>query len=156
MKRLILAATFAFAALSPLVIISPEAEARRGCCSRHGGVSGCQCADGTPLSAKCAPYYPHCNGGGADTEAAKSRLGSSSRKRQQAKPVNYNCTTMAATKQVGVWLFQSPTTKSKILGRYPQGQKLVKSGNVSGDFFEVTAAGAGVKGWAHKSVCGCL
>lgn len=36
-------------------------EARRGCCSHHGGVCGCRCCDGTPLSAKCAPYYPHCN-----------------------------------------------------------------------------------------------
>ncbi len=36
------------------------AEARRGCCSWHGGVCGCRCCDGTPLSAKCAPYYPHC------------------------------------------------------------------------------------------------
>ena len=36
------------------------AEAKRGCCSWHGGVCGCRCCDGTPLSAKCAPYYPHC------------------------------------------------------------------------------------------------
>lgn len=32
-----------------------------GCCSHHGGVCGCQCCDGTPLSAKCAPHYPQCN-----------------------------------------------------------------------------------------------
>ncbi|MEW6606064.1 MAG: hypothetical protein AB1414_01250 [bacterium] len=37
-------------------------EARQGCCSWHGGVCGCQCCNGTPLSAKCAPYYPWCNG----------------------------------------------------------------------------------------------
>jgi len=37
------------------------AEARRGCCSHHGGVCGCKCCDGTPLSATCAPYYPACN-----------------------------------------------------------------------------------------------
>jgi len=36
-------------------------EARQGCCSHHGGVCGCRCCDGTPLSAKCAPYYPACN-----------------------------------------------------------------------------------------------
>ncbi len=36
-------------------------EARSGCCSHHGGVVGCSCGDGTPLSAKCAPYYPSCN-----------------------------------------------------------------------------------------------
>jgi len=35
-------------------------EARSGCCSWHGGVCGCGCCDGTPLSATCAPYYPQC------------------------------------------------------------------------------------------------
>ncbi len=39
------------------------AEARSGCCSWHGGVCGCSCCDGTPLSATCAPYYPGCNSG---------------------------------------------------------------------------------------------
>jgi len=34
---------------------------RSGCCSHHGGVCGCECCDGTSLSAKCAPYYPSCN-----------------------------------------------------------------------------------------------
>lgn len=38
-----------------------DVEARQGCCSWHGGVCGCQCCDGTPLSATCAPYYPQCN-----------------------------------------------------------------------------------------------
>jgi hypothetical protein len=36
-------------------------EARQGCCSRHGGVCGCGCCDGSGLSATCAPYYPECN-----------------------------------------------------------------------------------------------
>jgi hypothetical protein len=40
--------------ISFLISIS---EARQGCCSHHGGVCGCGCCDGTPLSAKCAPYY---------------------------------------------------------------------------------------------------
>lgn len=40
---------------------TPFAEARSGCCSHHGGVCGCRCCDGTPLSAKCAPYYPNCS-----------------------------------------------------------------------------------------------
>lgn len=39
------------------------AQARSGCCSHHKGVCGCECCDGTPLSAKCAPYYPDCSGG---------------------------------------------------------------------------------------------
>src|SRR6266566_9737 len=37
------------------------AGARSGCCSHHGGVCGCGCCDGSPLSAICAPYYPECN-----------------------------------------------------------------------------------------------
>lgn len=41
----------------------PEASARSGCCSHHGGVCGCGCCDGSGLSAKCAPYYPECSGG---------------------------------------------------------------------------------------------
>jgi len=40
-----------------------EVEARSGCCSWHGGVCGCQCCDGTPLSSTCLPYYPECGGG---------------------------------------------------------------------------------------------
>jgi hypothetical protein len=38
-------------------------DAHSGCCSHHGGVSGCGCGDGTSLSATCAPYYPECSGG---------------------------------------------------------------------------------------------
>lgn len=37
--------------------------ARSGCCSHHGGVCGCGCCDGSPLSSTCAPYYPECGGG---------------------------------------------------------------------------------------------
>ncbi len=47
--------------LALLFVIPENIEARRGCCSWHGGVCGCRCCDGTPLSAKCAPYYPSCN-----------------------------------------------------------------------------------------------
>lgn len=43
--------------------------ARSGCCSHHGGVCGCGCCDGTGLSAKCAPYYPECNGSNDDYES---------------------------------------------------------------------------------------
>ena len=46
LKRLIVA----IAVLFPL---SHTAEARRGCCSHHGGVCSNQCCDGTQLSAKC-------------------------------------------------------------------------------------------------------
>lgn len=44
-----------------LTFLSVIIEARQGCCSWHGGVCGCACCDGTPLSATCAPYYPSCN-----------------------------------------------------------------------------------------------
>ena len=45
-------------------------DARKGCCSHHGGVCSYQCpnggigyccCDGTPLSTKCAPYYAQCS-----------------------------------------------------------------------------------------------
>ena len=55
MRRLIFILIFGF-----LLVQLPYADARRGCCSHHGGVCGCSCCDGTPLSAKCAPYYPDC------------------------------------------------------------------------------------------------
>lgn len=51
----------AFIAL--LLFCVSSAEARRGCCSHHGGVCGCACCDGMALSAKCAPYYPDCSDG---------------------------------------------------------------------------------------------
>jgi hypothetical protein len=45
-----------------VLLASPNVvEARQGCCSRHSGVCGCECCDGTPLSSTCAPYYPECN-----------------------------------------------------------------------------------------------
>ncbi len=51
-----------FSVLSFAVLYNPSfAEARKGCCSHHGGVCGCSCCDGSPLSATCAPYYPNCN-----------------------------------------------------------------------------------------------
>jgi len=50
--------------LTFLLLPLANIEARRGCCSWHGGVCGCQCCDGTPLSSTCLPYYPGCGGGG--------------------------------------------------------------------------------------------
>lgn len=46
-----------------LLIPAFNIEARSGCCSWHGGVCGCSCCDGTPLSSTCLPYYPECSGG---------------------------------------------------------------------------------------------
>lgn len=51
-----------------LIFLPSKIEARSGCCSRHGGVCGCGCCDGTGLSSTCAPYYPECNGGGIRTQ----------------------------------------------------------------------------------------
>ena len=57
--------TLLFFSLFPI----DDVEARRGCCSWHGGVCSVRCCDGsigyrccdrTPLSSKCAPYYPQC------------------------------------------------------------------------------------------------
>jgi hypothetical protein len=59
LKILLLATVWA------LLLNITTAEARQGCCSHHGGVCGCGCCDGSPLSATCAPYYPNCNGGGS-------------------------------------------------------------------------------------------
>ena len=53
----------AILALAIVLFCSVSIEARQGWCSWHGGVCGCSCCDGTPLSATCRPYYPECNGG---------------------------------------------------------------------------------------------
>jgi hypothetical protein len=58
-KQLIVACVIALSVFSFTI---NKAEAKSGCCSRHGGVCGCTCCDGSPLSAKCAPYYPSCYG----------------------------------------------------------------------------------------------
>ncbi|MBT9548597.1 MAG: thermonuclease family protein [Candidatus Sericytochromatia bacterium] len=61
MKAFRLAAILTAVLAVSVPCISPkEVEARRGCCSHHGGVCGCKCCDGTLLSDKCAPYYPSC------------------------------------------------------------------------------------------------
>lgn len=42
-----------------------DADAVPGCCSRHKGVCGCACCDGTALSATCRARMPEC---GSDAE----------------------------------------------------------------------------------------
>jgi len=60
MKKLLI--SLSILALFLFVMLpADDVEARQGCCSWHGGVCGCRCCDGTPLSAKCAPYYPQCS-----------------------------------------------------------------------------------------------
>ena len=61
LKKLLVFPLITISLLWTQVFLSPEpVDARQGCCSHHGGVRGCSCADGTPLSDKCRPYYPHC------------------------------------------------------------------------------------------------
>ena len=55
MRRILILAVFL------ALIFTGVSEARQGCCSHHGGVCGCRCCDGSPLSAKCSPYYPSCS-----------------------------------------------------------------------------------------------
>jgi len=42
------------------VLAVPNVLARSGCCSGHGGVCGCECCDGSRLSATCSQYYEGC------------------------------------------------------------------------------------------------
>ena len=60
MKKSIITFITIFFCIFFLGSIVDAALARGGCCSHHGGVCGCRCCDGTPLSSKCAPYYPSC------------------------------------------------------------------------------------------------
>jgi len=55
MRRLLLLSIFS--TLLPLAL-SSTAEGRSGCCSSHGGVCGCRCCDGTPLSRVCECERP--------------------------------------------------------------------------------------------------
>lgn len=64
MKKIIFASVliiFLITLLSISFLLPIRSDARQGCCSHHSGVCGCQCCDGTSLSATCAPYYPQCN-----------------------------------------------------------------------------------------------
>jgi len=63
MKKLLCALALVFVLAYPTAIL-----ARQGCCSHHDGVCGCECCDGTSLSATCAPYYPSCNSGSSETD----------------------------------------------------------------------------------------
>lgn len=124
-----------------------QAEARRGCCSWHKGVCGCSCCDGTPLSAKCAPYYPHCN----STPVYKPT----------PKPKNYKCKTMMAMTKKGVWIFAKPSVKSKVLVKLKNGHKLIATGKYKAPFYQVVPVidkklvKSKITGWAHKNYAWC-
>lgn len=133
-----------------------DAEARRGCCSHHGGVCGCSCCDGKPLSNKCAPYYPECNGGSSYYETSNTYSSGYSSKKYSAPVKSYDCSTMAITSKSG-WLLSKPSLNNKkILKTLSRNTKIVKTGGFENDFFQVIVANSTSKGWVHKSVCGCL
>ena len=134
-----------------------DAEARRGCCSHHGGVCGCACCDGKPLSDKCAPYYPECNGGYSYSEKTYSNSSSGYSSNSYSTPVkSYDCSTMVITSKAG-WLLSNPSlSNKKILKTLSKNTKIVKTGGFENDFFQVIVANSKNKGWVHKSVCGCL
>lgn len=61
-------------ALLLIFAFASSAQARSGCCSRHDGVCGCSCCDGTSLSSTCAPYYPKCNGSAPPVTPAPTKV----------------------------------------------------------------------------------
>jgi endonuclease YncB( thermonuclease family) len=95
---IILLASLALAA--PLITPHNDAQARSGCCSRHGGVRGCACADGTPLSAKCAPYYPQCAAGSGPAAAAANDSGSAPATKPSQAPAKPRAKSNKSTQEV--------------------------------------------------------
>lgn len=59
------------------VAFTAVADAQSGCCSHHGGVCGCRCCDGTPLSDICVPYFPTCGGSAPLAPSSLSALAQS-------------------------------------------------------------------------------
>jgi hypothetical protein len=98
------------------LIIGQTAFARQGCCSHHAGVCGCQCCDGSPLSAKCEPYYPQCQETGAqdspgcpiDAQAESARYESSERIR-----CNTRCAGIIGSRSVAA-ISQPPNSQRRL------------------------------------------
>jgi endonuclease YncB( thermonuclease family) len=59
-------------ALLAIFVGASVAFAQAGCCSGHGGVCGCACCDGKPLSAKCLAKNPACGSSAASSDSAPS------------------------------------------------------------------------------------
>ncbi len=68
MKNLLHRRLWLLSATFGVLLVHGTALAHSGCCSSHGGVVGCGCGDGSPLSATCAPYYPECSNGGSTNQ----------------------------------------------------------------------------------------
>jgi len=131
-------------------VFNYTADARRGCCSHHGGVCGCECCDGSGLSDICAPYYPSCNSN--PTYPVKRY------QKKYYKPAivrTYNCQTMVTTSTA--WILNKPNLyNKKILKTLNKNVKVVKTGGYQNDFLQVKVENTKVKGWIHKLVCSCL
>lgn len=149
MKKLSKLLSILLLSITLLSILVQSSDARRGCCSHHDGVCGCSCCDGTPLSDKCAPYYPECNGSSnySSNESSYSSV---------SKPIkSYDCSTMLVTGN-SAWLLEKPSLKNKkVLKTLSKNTKIVKTGGFQNEFLQVVVANSKVKGWVHKSVCGC-
>ena len=91
LSRLAVCATIIIAALS-----MEFAQAASGCCSHHGGVAGCGCADGTPLSTTCAASYPQCSGESSSRASSLSSTRMSSNQKQPSKAARGHCSVNGA------------------------------------------------------------
>lgn len=149
MKKLSKLLSILLLSITLISILVQSSDARRGCCSHHGGVCGCSCCDGKPLSNKCAPYYPECNGSSSysSNESSYSSV---------SKPIkSYDCLTMLVTGS-SAWLLEKPSLKNKkVLKTLSKNTKIVKTGELQNEFLQVVVANSKVRGWVHKSVCGC-
>lgn len=71
--RIALRLTLLGAGIAAVLALVEPASAVPGCCSRHEGVCGCACCDGTPLSETCRGRMPAC--GGRETAARPPAAG---------------------------------------------------------------------------------
>lgn len=96
--------------------------ARRGCCSHHRGVCtytcpdgvniGYCCCDGSPLSAKCAPYYPKCPTKSTPTSTPQPKPSPTPSPLPTSKPTSSPTPTLSPT----LTLSPSPTPSPEVLG----------------------------------------
>lgn len=151
MKNFLIIAFTILLNLSPALVQIADA-GQRGCCSHHGGVCGCSCCDGKPLSAKCIGYYPECSSLGKKL-GINSTSSSKSSGKNKVITRDYSCQTMVVLSN-SANLRQQASVQAEILTTLPAKAKLVKTGNFYKDFYEVKTGSH--RGWVHKSVCGCL
>lgn len=147
MKKYLLVPFCSVLLYSAQSFVTSDAEARRGCCSHHQGVCGCSCCDGTPLSDKCAPYYPSCSNPAAQPARPTTRpvTRETSRPKPQAKAKGsfFNCSVINV--HDGDTLTCSDKTKIRLTGidapelKQPYGNdaKLFAQGLVQGKVLKI-------------------